>query len=460
MDNENKELQNGPTEAELEEKVRQDVSEKIRDAAAELEDEIAEAEEVVAEEDLMEIAEEEEPVVIGYDEDGNPIFAEIEEDPIPEPRWISVKLRNMILSLVGAAAIGALLFFVAAQVPGWLRAGGSSVVPATPVNMDGKKVLSVSGEELSDKELECYIYRAAVEYFNENRGVAPAITEFDWKTKGEDGKTAEEIVKERALEMATEDILLMRAGKKADIEWDEDMEYQWVEARNYIMNKQYGEALVEADIVAQGYRDVDVYKRMAVRQSYLEALAKDREENSKNYYPKDMSKLDKYASKKGATVKHILIALDQEETLATEEETEVPAETVDKKALAEEVLAKAKKGEDFDDLIEEYGEDPGQPEEGYTFGPGEMMEEFEKAAFELELNEISDIVETPYGYHIILRLPGDYDLVNYWKESAKIKTKDKVLKEISIAEIVKRSEESKADFEALYEEYQSENSMY
>lgn len=76
-------------------------------------------------------------------------------------------------------------------------------------------------------------------------------------------------------------------------------------------------------------------------------------------------------------------------------------------ATAEEVLEKAKNGEDFTALMTEYSQDPGQPEEGYTFTTGYMVPEFEEASYALKEGEISDIVETDYGYHIIKRLPID-----------------------------------------------------
>ena len=63
-----------------------------------------------------------------------------------------------------------------------------------------------------------------------------------------------------------------------------------------------------------------------------------------------------------------------------------------------EVLEMAKEGEDFDELIRRYSED----DKGtYSFGKGEMEEAFETAAFNLGKDEISEIVETEFGYHII-----------------------------------------------------------
>ena len=74
-----------------------------------------------------------------------------------------------------------------------------------------------------------------------------------------------------------------------------------------------------------------------------------------------------------------------------------------KKKLAEDLLKRARAGEDFAKLAKEYSEDPGSKENGgeYTFPRGQMMPEFEAAAFSLNTNQISDIVATTYGYHII-----------------------------------------------------------
>lgn len=62
------------------------------------------------------------------------------------------------------------------------------------------------------------------------------------------------------------------------------------------------------------------------------------------------------------------------------------------------VLKLARDGEDFDELIRKYSEDD---KSTYSFGKGEMDPAFETAAFNLGSDEISDIVESEYGFHII-----------------------------------------------------------
>ncbi len=72
----------------------------------------------------------------------------------------------------------------------------------------------------------------------------------------------------------------------------------------------------------------------------------------------------------------------------------------------ENILKRAKEGEDFAALAKEYSEDPGSKDRGgeYTFPRGQMVKPFEDAAFGLENGKISDIVETQFGYHIIKKI--------------------------------------------------------
>ncbi|MFL6253409.1 MAG: peptidylprolyl isomerase [Pyrinomonadaceae bacterium] len=71
---------------------------------------------------------------------------------------------------------------------------------------------------------------------------------------------------------------------------------------------------------------------------------------------------------------------------------------------AEDILKRVRAGEDFAKLADEFTEDPSGKGKGGDlgwFGRGRMAKPFEDAAFALKDNEISDIVESPYGYHII-----------------------------------------------------------
>ena len=83
----------------------------------------------------------------------------------------------------------------------------------------------------------------------------------------------------------------------------------------------------------------------------------------------------------------------------------------DNRALADEVLAEYRGGVDFATLIGRYSEDFSMPADGYYFTHGEMTAAFEAAAFALGEGEVSEVVESDDGFHILLRLPKDESYV-------------------------------------------------
>lgn len=94
------------------------------------------------------------------------------------------------------------------------------------------------------------------------------------------------------------------------------------------------------------------------------------------------------------SAKHILIS--------TSDRSEEEAEN-----LAKDIIKKLKNGEKFEDLAKEYSDDTGSKENGGDlgyFGKGEMVTEFEDAAYGLKVDEYTkEPVKTSYGYHIILK---------------------------------------------------------
>jgi peptidyl-prolyl cis-trans isomerase D len=106
------------------------------------------------------------------------------------------------------------------------------------------------------------------------------------------------------------------------------------------------------------------------------------------------SSRDQYVVPEQRRARHILFSVQESDTVETRAE---------KKAKAEEVLELARQGRDFAELAREYSEGPSGPAGGDLgfFGRGAMVGPFDETVFQLAPGEISEVVETRFGYHII-----------------------------------------------------------
>ena len=120
------------------------------------------------------------------------------------------------------------------------------------------------------------------------------------------------------------------------------------------------------------------------------------DEDAKNFYEANPARFERPESVRTA---HILISTVDKAT----QKPISPEKKKEKEKIAKDVKARADKGEDFAKLVKDFSEDTGSKDKGgeYTFSRKEMVPEFETAAFSLKVNQISDIVETRFGYHII-----------------------------------------------------------
>ena len=120
-----------------------------------------------------------------------------------------------------------------------------------------------------------------------------------------------------------------------------------------------------------------------------------------------------------------------------------PAERDEARRIAEEVQQRAAAGEDFAALAAEYSEEPGAAERGGLLEPGRegsWVEPFWEAASQLEPGEVSPVVETPYGVHV-LRLDARRPVP--WEEANRTRLLTRLLPEAQAEAALRRWAEQK-----------------
>lgn len=172
---------------------------------------------------------------------------------------------------------------------------------------------------------------------------------------------------------------------------DKEIKSQVEEQLEYYRT-QYGDSW-ETTLKSAGYEDESVFEdelrlsfqRNKAVKDYIKENVTENEINS--YYK------DEYAG--SISAKHILISTSNGRS---EEEAEKEAK---------EIIKRLDKGEDFSEIAKEKSDDPGSKDNGGDlgyFGKGEMVKEFEDAAYALNVDEYTkEPVKTSYGYHIILK---------------------------------------------------------
>ena len=209
------------------------------------------------------------------------------------------------------------------------------------------------------------------------------------------GRDEKEVLNE-ALNTIVEEKLQLQEGKKRGLAVDDsavDAAVKDIEKKNGLEEGQLASMLI-----SEG-RSLETYKNHIRDQILLSKVVRFElgsrvsisERKIAKYYHNNQK--DFWDPGK-ARVRHILILTEKE--LSADKKKE-------KYLQAKEILGEVKRGKDFADAAKEYSEDISASEGGDVgfVERGKMVPEFEKAVYSLKEGEVSDIVDTEYGYHII-----------------------------------------------------------
>lgn len=219
-----------------------------------------------------------------------------------------------------------------------------------------------------------------------------------WTQDSGQGKTYNELLKDQVLEKLIEDQLILAEAKKENIELvAEEFEKEFVTFKEQVKSlPDYDTFLKEKGITDEFLKkqleiDSIVYK---YKEKFAEKNAIS-DEDLQKYYDENAAEYNVNEVK----ASHILLKTVDANFVPFPEE-----KIAEVKKQAEELLVRVKAGEDFAVIAKEYSEDEASAVNGGDlgfFGKGVMVKEFEEAAFALEPNEISGLVNSTYGFHII-----------------------------------------------------------
>ena len=178
------------------------------------------------------------------------------------------------------------------------------------------------------------------------------------------------------------------------------------------LKKQFGEFKVIAERALRAGLDredptrlqIIVSRSQVLAGAYLTDLQKTTSERVtvaevNEYYEDHLADFDE------VRVRHILVSTQPDEEPADDAKAKKPVLSKEEaRKKSQLLLDRVRKGEDFAKLAKENSDDPGSRDNGggYDFfGRGKMVVEFEDAAFSLKPGEVSDVIETQFGFHII-----------------------------------------------------------
>lgn len=266
-----------------------------------------------------------------------------------------------------------------------------------------KTYAKIDGKATNGELFESYL-RYQVSSFTSQGADETQVREFLNK-KGEDGKTGGDLIKEQGLDylkmiaatekLAAENDIKLTAEEKKTIKDDKDKQIDQMGGRS-----KFVQTLKDQHMTEEVYDFLGSFSKL--QQKTMSALF-----NKGGKFAMSEADVIKKVTDGNIRAKHILIQAKKEDK-----------DYADKVKKAEGIAARLNKGEDYDALMKEFGEDPGMKStpEGYIFNKeGKLISDpsttfdktFTAESFKLQVNQISGLVKTDFGIHIIKRFPLD-----------------------------------------------------
>lgn len=252
-------------------------------------------------------------------------------------------------------------------------------------------VAKVNGEDITKEDFEKTSLKVGKEY-------EMIFGEDVWNSEVDGGQIFKDVFKEEILNvMISQELVSQQAKKEGIVVTEQEISNEVKSFMEYISKMpNYLEFLQENNIDDEFLKSH--FKQNLIFEKYRNKIMSEteiEESKLKQYYEAHLNEYKKEEIK----ASHILIS-----TLNAMKEPLSEEETAKKESEAKALLKRLKSGENFEKLAKEYSEDEASAVHGGDLGyfaKGVMVPEFEEAAFKLKKGEISDIVKSSFGYHII-----------------------------------------------------------
>lgn len=328
-----------------------------------------------------------------------------------------MKTMKRLLALCLSAAVSLTLFTGCSKENGSSSAGEAKPIDVTTVSDPYLATAGVAGDTVVGKVGDFDITADSLLYWlNYNISYtlqqysALGMTELPWDTEVE-GVTMEQSVLDTALQLAAYYRLVPEIAAKEGVSIPQTLRDEFNAAVQNMKDELNGDENLFKYYFWMQMMTPEMYDKIFESGELNGLLAEHFFGEGTADYPTDADVFTYLEQQGRYRVKHILLATKDLETGDDLPEATVKAQ----KEKAEGLLAQLRASNDavnlFDKLMNANSEDPGLKTnpDGYEAYKGQMMAEFETASLALKNGEISDIVETEAGYHIILRLPMDPD---------------------------------------------------
>lgn len=203
------------------------------------------------------------------------------------------------------------------------------------------------------------------------------------------------VIRSEILDNMIDQELLYQESRKAKIQVDPaEVEQQYAAIIERFPNEEaFSAALEKLHMNTADVRN-QIERKLAIDQLLEDRIAQNiqvSETEIRSFYD---SHPDQFQEPEQVKASHILIKVDSDADQAQKDEAY---------SKIEKIHVEAEEGKDFAELAQRYSEGPSKDRGGDLgyFQRGTMVKPFEEAAFGLKVDEVSDIVETPFGYHII-----------------------------------------------------------